>query len=169
MKMLDYRTRVKADQTMTKMPKTERIDRVIAGAREFTIGTVLFHHAVGEILGVNVTDMEGLALIVYRGLATPSELARYTGLTSGATTAMLDRLERSRLIERRRNPQDRRGAHIVLTKRATQRLTALFGSLREAGRELASGYSEAELDLLFDFFQRIAIIWTEEREKLQRR
>lgn len=151
------------------MERAQRIERVIQGAREFTIGTVLFHHAVGEILGVNVTDMECLALIVFRGLASPSELARHTGLSSGATTAMLDRLERSRLIERRPNPQDRRGTLIVLTKGATQRLTALFGSLRRASNELVSGYSAAELDLLSHFFQRMAIIWKEEREKLQQR
>jgi DNA-binding MarR family transcriptional regulator len=154
---------------MAKTRKKERIDRVIEGAREFTLGTVLFHHAVGEILGVNVTDMEGLALVVYRGLSTPSELSRYTGLSSGATTAMLDRLERSRLIERRPNPQDRRGTLIVLTKGATERLTVLFGSLRDAARALLSGYSEPELDLLSGFFQEIAIVWNAERDKLRKR
>jgi DNA-binding MarR family transcriptional regulator len=149
--------------------KTERIQRVIEGAREFSVGTVLFHHAVGEILGVNVTDMECLALIVYRGLSTPSELARYTGLSSGATTAMLDRLERSRLIKRCPNPQDRRGKLVVLTKDARQRLTVLFGSLRKAGNRLVSAYNDAELDVLADFFDKIAVIWKEEREKLQQR
>jgi DNA-binding MarR family transcriptional regulator len=152
----------------TDIHKNERIERIVAGARDFTIGTVLFHHTVGDILGVNVTDMECLALIVYRRLATPSEISRYTGLTSGATTAMLDRLERSRLVQRRPNPRDRRGTYIALTKGAAKRLTALFGSLRKAGRRLAAAYSDEELDLLAGFLQRIAAVLEEEREKLQR-
>ncbi len=152
---------------MAMLRNAERIKRVVAGAREFTFGTVLFHHAVGEILGVNVTDMECLALIVYRGIASPSELARYTGLSSGATTAMLDRLERSRLIERRPNPQDRRGVHIGLTEGATERLSGLFGSLRGAAERLLSNYSAEQLDLLIDFFEKIAVVWTEEREAIQ--
>jgi DNA-binding MarR family transcriptional regulator len=153
---------------VTDLERKERIAHLVTGARDFTIGTVLFHHAVGDILGVNVTDMECLALIVYRGLATPSEISRYTGLTSGATTAMLDRLERSRLIARRPNPRDRRGIHIALTKGAAKRLTALFGSLRKAGRRLAATYSDEELDLLADFLREIAAVLQEEREKLQR-
>jgi DNA-binding MarR family transcriptional regulator len=82
---------------------------------------------------------------------------------------MLDRLEKSRLIERRPNPQDRRGTLIVLTEGAEQRLTDLFGPLREAGATLASSYSENELRTLSDFFEKIAVVWQEQREKLQRR
>jgi len=72
----------------------------------------LFRHIVGEMLGVNATDMECLGVILFKGLTTPSELAQYTGLSSGATTAMLDRLEKSELIARHPNPKDRRSTHI---------------------------------------------------------
>ena len=154
---------------MTDVQKADRIKQVVAGAREFSIGSVLFHHAAGEILGVNVTDMECLALVVYRGVATPSDLARYTGLSSGATTAMLDRLERNGLVERGPNPRDRRGTLIVLTKRGEQRLTALFGPLRKTANGLLSGYTVEELGILLDFFQRMNAIWKGEREKLQQR
>jgi|GEM_PF-2341190 len=82
--------------------------------REYGINTVLFRHAVGKILGDNGTEMECRALIFFKGLASPSELARCTGLTSGATTAMFDRPENARLIKRRPNPHDRRGRLIVL-------------------------------------------------------
>ena len=153
---------------MARKQTSGRVQRVIGGAREFSFGTVMFHHEVAEILGVNVTDMECLALIVYRGVASPSELTRYTGLSSGATTAMLDRLERSRLIQRRPNPQDRRGTLIFLTDDATDSLGELFGPLREAAGRLLTSYGADELDLLADFFDRIAVVWSEEREKLRR-
>jgi DNA-binding MarR family transcriptional regulator len=154
---------------MTKLRKSELVKQVNMGAREYGISTVLFRHAVGEILGVNVTDMECLALIFFKGLSTPSELGRYTGLTSGATTAMLDRLEKARLIERRPNPQDRRGTLIVLTNERTPEIGAMFASGREAIDRLTSSYSESELESIADYFTRLVAVWEEERAKLKKR
>ena len=154
---------------MTKLRKKDLVKQVSMGAREYGISTVLFRHAVGETLGVNVTDMECLALIFFKGLATPSELARYTGLTSGATTAMLDRLEKARLIERRPNPQDRRGTLIVLTNERTEEVGAMFASGREAIDKLTSSYSESELETIADYFRRLVIVWEDEWEKLRQR
>jgi DNA-binding MarR family transcriptional regulator len=154
---------------MTKSRKSDLIRQVNMGARQYGISTVLFRHAVGETLGVNVTDMECLALIFFKGLATPSELSRYTGLTSGATTAMLDRLEKARLIERRPNPQDRRGTLIVLTDERTKELNSVFSPGRDAIDRLNSSYSESELELISGYFTKLVDLWEEERVKLQER
>src|SRR5712691_10514411 len=110
---------------MTERNKDDLKQQVILGTREYGIGSVLFRHVIGEILGVNVTDMECLGVLFFKGLATPSELAKHTGLSSGATTAMLDRLEKSGLIERRPNPQDRRGTLITIVKEATVKVGPL--------------------------------------------
>jgi DNA-binding MarR family transcriptional regulator len=154
---------------MAKLRKNDLVKQVNLSAREYGISTVLFRHAVGESLGVNVTDMECLALIFFKGLSTPSELARYTGLTSGATTTMLDRLEKAHLIERRPNPQDRRGTLIVLTNERTEEIGAIFASAREAIDKLTSSYSERELETIADYFRRLVMVWEEEREKLIQR
>ena len=145
------------------------VAKVIEGAREFSVGTVLFHQAAGRLLGVNVTDMKCLDIIVIKGSASPAELAAQTGLSSGATTAVIDRLERARLIERRPHPTDRRGTVLVLTKVAMQRLPTLFESLANAMQALISGYSKGEVAVLADFFAKSGILWRVEREKLQRR
>ncbi len=152
---------------MTKIRRNELVDQVNRSAREYGISTVLFRHAVGERLGVNVTDMECLALIFFKGLSTPSELARYTGLTSGATTAMLDRLEKARLIERRPNPNDRRGTWIVLTRERNQEMDALFTPEREAIAKLDRDYSETELEIIADYLGKLAGIWEQGRERLK--
>ncbi len=151
---------------MVKVTRSELHEQVIRGAREYGISTVLFRNIVGERLGVNVTDMECLGLLFFRGIATPSELARHTGLSSGATTAMLDRLERSGLIERRPNPNDRRGTLIVLRKSGVERVGPWFASVRKAQDELLSTYSEKELENLRDFFDRSANMWEQQRKKL---
>ncbi len=153
---------------MSEQTKTELVDAVILGARQYGISNVLFRNLIGEKLGVNVTDMECLGLLFHKGIATPTELARHTGLSSGATTAMLDRLEKSGLIERRPNPDDRRGTLIVLVKSGAERVGPWFASARQAQNELVSSYSEAELQLLASFFERSTRMWEEERGKLQK-
>lgn len=151
---------------MVASKKDELKQQVIIGAREYGIGSVLFRHMVGEKLGVNVTDMECLGVIFLKGLATPSELGRYAGLSSGATTAMLDRLEKTGLIERRPNPNDRRSTLIAIVQARAAQIAPLFASLREAQDNILSSYSEAELEVLADFFRRSVVMWEEEREKL---
>lgn len=140
--------------------------QVILGAREYGIGSVLFRHVLGDMLGVNATDMECLGVIFFKGVATPSELAQYTGLSSGATTAMLDRLEKSELIARRPNPKDRRSTHIVLVQETAEKLAPWFAELRAAQDKIVASYAEPELQLLADFFTRSVRMWEEERVKL---
>ena len=152
-----------------RRPANVLVTKVIRGAREFSIGTVLFHRAVGQILGVNVTDMKCLDLMTLEGSATPSQLAAHTGLTSGATTAMVDRLERVGLIERHPHPDDRRGTILVLTKKAMRKLPSLFASLGTAMETLVSSYSQKELTVLNDFFAKARLLWRDERAKLRRR
>jgi DNA-binding MarR family transcriptional regulator len=80
---------------------------------------------------------------------------------------MLDRLQRSGLIERRPNPDDRRGTLIVLLKSGAEKVGPLFASARQAQQELVSSYTEAELKVLADFFERSTVMWEEERKKLE--
>jgi DNA-binding MarR family transcriptional regulator len=107
-------------------------------------------------------------LLFQKDVATPSELARHTGLTSGATTAMLDRLEKAGLIERRPNPDDRRGTLIVPAKSAASRAASWFESARNAQDKLISSYSDKELEIISDVFERFTKLWEQEREKLRR-
>jgi DNA-binding MarR family transcriptional regulator len=152
-----------------KESNEELVAQVIRGARDFSTGTVLFHRAVGQILGVNVTDMKTLDIMTQQGSATPSQLTSHTGLSSGATTAMIDRLERAGLVQRRPHPKDRRGTILVLTHEAKRKLPSLFTSLGSAMETLVSSYSEKELVVLNDFFTKARFLWREEFVKLERR
>jgi DNA-binding MarR family transcriptional regulator len=149
------------------MGKRDLVVQVIRGAREYSIGTVLFHQAVGQILDLNVTDMKCLDMMTLKGSASPSELAEHTGLSTGATTAVIDRLEKAKLVERHTDPKDRRGLSLMLTKEAMQKLPPLFESLASAMEMLVSSYSKGELEVLADFFSKVALLWKEERKKLQ--
>lgn len=152
---------------MRTIGKKNLVQQVILGARENSIGAVLFHQAVGQMLGINVTDMKCLDIMTLKGSARPFQLAELTGLTSGSTTAMLDRLEKRGLVERRPHPKDRRATVIILTRESARRLPPLFESLATAMETLVSSYSEKELDVLSDFFGRVTDLWRREREHLQ--
>jgi DNA-binding MarR family transcriptional regulator len=76
--------------------------------RQHSTATVLFHHAVAERLGLGATDLKCLDLLRERGAMTGSELAAITGLTSGAITGVVGRLERAQYLHREPDPHDRR-------------------------------------------------------------
>ncbi len=153
---------------MANSTKTDLKKRALMAVRDYGVQLTLLRNAMGDWLGLNVTDMECLRLLFIKGIATPSELARHTGLTSGATTAMLDRLEKAGLIERRPNPDDRRGTLIAPGKSAAEKVASYFESTRRAQEELVSNYSESELEIIADAFERFTNVWEQERVKLQK-
>ncbi|MCQ3935799.1 MAG: hypothetical protein DPW18_02010 [Chloroflexi bacterium] len=153
---------------MMNSTKTELKKRALAAVRDYGVNLTLFRNAMSEWAGLNVTDMECLRLLFQKGVATPSELSRSTGLTSGATTAMLDRLEKAGLIERRPNPNDRRGTLIAPVESSSEKVAAWFESARNAQDKLIASYSESELEIIADAFERFAKLWDDERKKVQK-
>jgi DNA-binding MarR family transcriptional regulator len=152
---------------MTEFTETDLKQRALTAVREYGVHLTLFQNAVSEWAGLNASDMACLRLLFLKGTATPTELARQTGLTSGATTAMLDRLEKAGLLERHRNPDDRRGTLITPAKSAAERAAAWFESARNAQNELISSYSEGELEIISDVFERFTKLWDQERAKIR--
>lgn len=140
--------------------------QVIKDFREQGISYTLFRNAIGKKLGLNTTDFEGLDLIFFRGVTTPSELSKYTGLSSGSTTAMIDRLEKAGLVKRQENPNDRRGTLVVINTAAAHKFRPLFTSVRVAQNKLLDSYSTEELKILSDYFQKSAAMFETERKKI---
>jgi DNA-binding MarR family transcriptional regulator len=153
------------------MPNSTNIDlknRALNAVRDYGVQLALFRSAMNEWAGLNATDMECLRILFLEGVSTPSKLARQTALTSGATTAMLDRLEKAGLIERRPNPADRRGTLIVPAESSTEKVASWFESARKAQEALIAKFSEKELEVLANVFERFAKLWEQEREKIRR-
>lgn len=102
-------------------------------------------------MGLNVADWECLSLLTLRGISTPTELAHYTGLTSGSVTAMLDRLEHAEFIKRKPNPKDRRGVLIEVNQRSTPAVGQLVGGVQKGLKEIIENYSEKDLKIIAGF------------------
>ena len=94
--------------------------------RRSSAAGVLHSQAVAKKVGINSTDLECLDLILTGGPATAGEIGRRTGLTSGAVTGLIDRLERQGLVERMSDADDRRKVLVRVRDDAVQRISVHF-------------------------------------------
>jgi DNA-binding MarR family transcriptional regulator len=123
-------------------------------ARRHSTATVLFHHALADRLGLGPTDHKCLDLLHERAPMTASELAAITGLTSGAVTGVVARLERSGRLRRQPHPHDRRKQVLYPTPEAVAEVRRLFAALPADPGELLEGFDAAQLAAIAEFLDR---------------
>ncbi len=116
--------------------------------------SVIVSQTVAARFGLNTTDLECLDLIQLEGKVSAGQLATATGLTSGATTALIDRLERAGYVERFDDPADRRRVLVRIRKGSIDEIAKVYGPMQKRMFALWSGYSEAELAVIEDFLSR---------------
>ena len=137
--------------------------------RELSTAVVLFHQAVAERIGLNATDFKCLDVLAQTGPLTAGRLAELLGLTGGAITGVIDRLEATGFVQRERDPGDRRRVIIKPcgNQAYTDTLLPIFASLQQAmGEELANRYSPEILGAIEDFLQRAIYVLRQETLKL---
>lgn len=135
--------------------RAELIAAIIDDLREWSTWTVLFHSAVAQRLGLHTTDHKCLDILMRVGPVPAGYLAEVTGLTTGAITGVIDRLEKAGLVRREKDPADRRRVLVcVNTEEAMRRMGPVFASIPLKDAEMLSRYSDAELSLLRDFIVR---------------
>src|SRR5215475_8697482 len=110
----------------TRTSRPDLIEALMRAMRDTSARGVLFSQAVAERTGINSTDLECLDFIVMRGPLTAGELAEATGLTTGAITGVIDRLERAGVAQRQRDADDRRKVLVKVLPAALRRLEPLF-------------------------------------------
>jgi DNA-binding MarR family transcriptional regulator len=108
--------------------------------------TVLFHSAIAERLGLGATELKCYSIIRQAGPLTAGELSERVGLTTGAITGVVDRLEAAGLVRRDRDLNDRRRVVLALldNPQRERALLALYEPLGRAITALVAGYSAAE-------------------------
>ena len=101
--------------------------------------------AVADRLRLNRTDLRCLSVLSQRAGVSASALADATGLTRGAMTTVLDRLESAGYARRVWDQQDRRAVRVEITAKAHQQIDALYGPLAREGAMRLRKYTMAEL------------------------
>jgi DNA-binding MarR family transcriptional regulator len=100
---------------------------------------VVFHEAVAEQLGINATDLKCLELAVGERDISPTRLAELAGLTTGAVTGVLDRLERAGIARREADPTDRRRIVVRVDPARARDIAALYRPFAAATGAPAAG------------------------------
>lgn len=134
--------------------------------RQLSTYSLLFHQAVARHLGIHVTDLKCLELVRGEMRLTPGRLAELTGLTTAAVTSILDRLERAGLVQRERDPSDRRKILVRPLEERAEEVARLFVPLDQALSDLFEQYTTEELALLNAFTTRVGQILQQETIRL---
>jgi DNA-binding MarR family transcriptional regulator len=121
-----------------------------AAMRDVSGQGVLYSLAVAERLGINSTDLECLDHVA-RGPVSAGRLAELTGLTTGAITGVIDRLEREGLARREHDAHDRRKTLVRALPAVMERVAPLFAPMERSAMAVLAKYRDEELALLLSF------------------
>jgi DNA-binding MarR family transcriptional regulator len=135
------------------MTKDQKFLDFRASSRAYSDASILMHEAIARQAGLSGTDHKYLGLLMEKGKLTAGELAQLTGLTTGAVTGLIDRLEKKKLVKRQFDAEDRRKVFIVPQMKNTQKLlTPLFADLQKKTAGLIATFSEKEIQIIQKYF-----------------
>ncbi len=137
--------------------------------RAMGMHSVMFHDAVAQRLGLNITDHKCLDYILQKNGASAGEIARVTGLTTGAVTGVIDRLERAGFVRREADPDDRRRVMVVPLPGRLPEIGRLFEGLGQNMERMLSRYNARESQVIIDFMRRAGEIMRQENLRLRER
>jgi DNA-binding MarR family transcriptional regulator len=129
----------------------ERLARL---TRRHSTATVLYHHAVAERLGLGPSDHKCLDLLLQYGELTGSRLAAMTGLTTGAVTGVVNRLESANFLRRRPDPTDGRRQLLEPVPERVGEVAAVFEENGPALDRLTAGMTPDQVDAVLTFLVR---------------
>ncbi|HEV7615463.1 MAG TPA: MarR family transcriptional regulator [Solirubrobacterales bacterium] len=154
---------------MSASPKRELIQGLIAAFRASGNQDSAFENLAADRLGVNRTDLHCLNAIENAGGLSAGQLAAAVGLTSGAVTGVVDRLERSGFARRVADPADRRRVKVEVTPEFYARAERIWGPLAaEWEASLASHFTAAELARVTEFLRLTNEVGKRHLDRLER-
>jgi DNA-binding MarR family transcriptional regulator len=153
----------------SKEKRTDLLGELARELRQFTgLGASFFRAAAAQI-GMTVTGLQVMDILVSTSPSTAGQLADPTGLTTGAITGMLNRLEEARLVRREGDPNDGRRVIVRLErgKDEIHKIGPIFDSLGQAWDEMASDYDDEHIAFLLEFLKRSNAMSRKEIIRLQ--
>lgn len=123
--------------------------------RQWTSLSASFFRVAAARIEMTDTDIQVMDLLDLTGPSTAGQLADLTGLTTGAITRILDRLEKARLVRRARDPNDGRKV-IVRLEGGKDEMSKVRSILDSAGKmwdEVAARYDDEQIAFLLEFLK----------------
>ncbi len=147
--------------------RDELLGALVRAEKDLTRSSVVFRSVIASAFGLNVTDAECVDYLMDFGPTTAGKLAELTGLTNGAITNVIDRLERAGFVTRQADPKDRRKVIVVIVQEKVDAVAAMYLPTVMKIYSLYAGYSEEELKFLLRFYQNMQRIYQEGMDQAQ--
>lgn len=134
--------------------------------RNFNTSAVLSATSIAQKVGMGVNEFRCAEFLVRMGPMSAGKLAELTGLTTGAITGIVDRLEKAGWAKRVPDPDDRRRIFIHPIPQDSRTIDGLYDDYMSALMNLLNKYSDTELVLISEFVDEIAKLNQEQAERL---
>jgi len=118
----------------------------------------LFDERIGEFLGINSTDARCLDIVQRLARVSPGQLAIHSGLTTGAVTAVVDRLEAAGYVQRTRDPVDRRKLWVEATAHVNAIVEIVFGVYDLIGPLMMRHFNDQQLEGITAFLRMNVVV-----------
>jgi DNA-binding MarR family transcriptional regulator len=151
-----------------KLKRTELLQRLWELGRRISTQTVFLHQAIAQGFGLNATDTKCIDLILQSGdePVTAGWLSQQSGLTTGAITHILDRLEKRQYIERVRDTEDRRRVFVRIRIESLKPMIPKYEAIGEAYRTILNDFSDQELRLICDYMEKSSEVSKQELARI---
>jgi DNA-binding MarR family transcriptional regulator len=152
------------------MPKSRQAVIAKAGTaiQAYQRSTQAFDDAVGQALGLNATDLRCLDWLV-DGPKSAGELGRGTGLSSAATTSLIDRLEEKGYVRRIDDAADRRRVLVEMTPEGRERVLRFYGPLIVEGIPLLKDFSTDDIERMVAWLDAARELTDRHRDRIDAR
>jgi DNA-binding MarR family transcriptional regulator len=133
--------------------KEDVIDLIERAIREVGAISTLYGAAVAGKIGVLPADLESLDILLTRGPLSAGELARASGLTTGAVTGLIDRLARKGFVHRVPDSADRRKVIVDVVPEAVAAVFPHYAGMREGLLTVCERYTPEQLVMIYEFLE----------------
>jgi len=152
---------------MSKKQLNDVIHQFRTASRQYSDASIFMHEAIARKAGLTGADHKYLGLILQHKELTAGDLSKLTGLTTGAVTGLIDRLEKKKLLKRRFTKDDRRKVIIVPNEENSMKLLQpLFLELQQKTSQLIGSFSVTEIKAIERYFIEATTIMKEITENI---
>jgi DNA-binding MarR family transcriptional regulator len=136
------------------MSTQQEVIKIRQLSQQYAFTSLQLHESIGRKIGLTGTDHKYLGFLIKAGQMTAGELAKLTGLTTGAVTGLIDRFERKNLVKRHSDKTDRRKIIIIPNvEKITKLITPIYKDYQDNTDELLASFTASELQTLEKYFR----------------
>jgi DNA-binding MarR family transcriptional regulator len=152
---------------MSKKPSDSIVDKFKTASRQYSDASIFMHEAIARKAGLSGTDHKYLGLILQHKELTAGDISKLTGLTTGAVTGLIDRLEKKKLLKRQFTKDDRRKVIVIPNAENSMKLLQpIFSELQQKTADLIASFSEEEIQIIERYFTEATAIMNETTNNL---